>query len=146
MEKSKTKLYEDPQELTPNQVKWKDRYLKLSGDPDDTFDEVLEEYHEVFEWEDGWCDYTVEGDVLWIWTLYSHRDDDKDGLSEGKGGDAMNIAVRIAKAYKCKYIDFDTHRDTGLWISGTKKHGKIEVISRQLRVVLNEEEKKNKIK
>ena len=142
MEKSKTKLYEDPQELTPNQVKWKDRYLKLSGDPDDTFDEVLEEYHEVFEWEDGWCDYTVEGDVLWIWTLYSHNDGQEDGLKKGKGGEAMEVAVKIANDNGCKYIDFDTHRTTKEWETSTKKHGKLEVKSRELRVVLKKNKKK----
>ena len=74
--------HKDPKELTPNQIKWMDRYLTLSGDDYETFIDPPTEYHEVYEWKNGWCDYTVEGDVLWIWTLYSHRDDDKDGLND----------------------------------------------------------------
>ena len=100
---SELKKYICPEELTPNQVKWKDRYLKLSGDPDDTFDEVLEEYHEVFEWEDGWGDYTVEGDVLWIWTLYSHRDDDKD---ESKENEEEKLSASPAPSNKVLFFDY----------------------------------------
>ena len=98
--------HKDPKELTPNQIKWMDRYLLKSGDDYETFADPPSEYHEVCEWKNGWCDYTVDGDVLWIWTLYSHRTADQDGLDMGKGGDAMDVAVEIAKDNNCLYIDF----------------------------------------
>ena len=66
--------HKDPKELTPNQIKWMDRYLLKSGDDYETFADPPSEYHEVCEWKNGWCDYTVDGDILWIWTLYSHRE------------------------------------------------------------------------
>lgn len=129
-------IHNNPRQLTPNQRKWMNRYLELSGDNESDFLNPPEEFHIVVEWDSGWCDYSVDANVLWIWSLYSHNDGQADGLSEGKGGDAMEMAVKIAKNEDCEYIDFDTHRQTKDWIESTKKHGKIEVISRQLRVVL----------
>ena len=134
--------YKNPQELTPNQKKWLSRYVDLSGDEWDAVIEPPAEYHEVYEWENGWCDYTVEDEVLWIWTLYSHNDGEEDGLKKGKGGEAMEVAVKIAKENGCQYIDFDTHRTTKEWKTSTKKHGKLEVKSRELRVVLKKNKKK----
>jgi len=142
------KLYPDrtthknPEELTPNQIKWMDRYLILSGDDYEAFIDPPNEYHEVCEWKTGWCDYTIDGDILWIWTLYSHREEEfpSDGLSIGKGGDAMDVAVDIARDNNCKYIDFDTTRKVNSWKQSTKKHGTTKVMSRQMRVTLKNNE------
>jgi hypothetical protein len=134
--------HKNPEGLTSNQVRWMDRYLLKSGDDYETFVDPPTEYHEVCEWKNGWCDYTVDGDILWIWTLYSHRTADQDGLDMGKGGDAMDVAVHIAKANDCKYIDFDTTRTVKSWKTSTEKHGKLKVMSRQLRVVLKKNKKK----
>ena len=123
---SDKEVYTNPQQLTPNQKKWLSRYVELSGD----------------EWDSGWCDYTIDDEVLWIWTLYSHNDGEEDGLKKGKGGEAMEVAVKIAKENGCQYIDFDTHRTTKEWETSTKKHGKLEVRSRELRVVLKKNKKK----
>ena len=41
-----------------DQEKWKDRYLKLSTDEPEAFEEIPEEYHIVYEWENGWLDYS----------------------------------------------------------------------------------------
>ena len=136
------KYHKNPKELTPNQIKWMDRYLLKSGDDYETFVEPPSEYHEVCEWKNGWCDYTVDGDVLWIWTLYSHRTADQDGLDMGKGGDAMDVAVEIARDNNCLYIDFDTQRTVKSWKSSTKKHGTLKVITRQMRVTLKKNKKK----
>ena len=78
----------------------------------------------------------------WIWTLYSHRTADQDGLDMGKGGDAMDVAVEIARDNNCLYIDFDTQRTVKSWKSSTKKHGTLKVITRQMRVTLKKNKKK----
>ena len=78
-------------------------------------------------------------DILWIWTLYSHRDSSDDGLKKGKGGDAIEIGVTLAEGFGCKYIDFDTHRNDKAWEKVTKKYGETKVISRQIRLTLKKE-------
>tara|TARA_Y100000593_G_scaffold77005_1_gene142459 strand:- start:529 stop:939 length:411 start_codon:yes stop_codon:yes gene_type:complete len=133
------KIYKNPQDLTPNQKKWMERYLKLSGDPIAQFLLPPIEYHEVYEWENGWIDYSIRDEQFWVWTLYSHRDSSDDGLKRGKSGDAIDIGVTIAKKNGCKYIDFDTHRDDRAWEMVTKKYGKTKVISRQIRLTLTKE-------
>jgi len=135
---SDKKIYRDPRKLTPNQEKWISRYLELSGDDEDTYSGVPEEYHEVIEWDNGWIDYSLEDDVLWIWTLYSHQEDSDDGLKRGKPGEAIEMAYRVALKNNCKYLDFDTQRDPTDWIKATKKWGDLKVVSRQIRVTLNE--------
>ena len=51
------KIYKNPQELTPNQKKWMNRYLELSGDELKYYTEPISKYHEVYEWDNGWIDY-----------------------------------------------------------------------------------------
>ena len=42
---SELKKYICPEELTPNQAKWMDRYLLLSKDSEETYAVPPEEYH-----------------------------------------------------------------------------------------------------
>ena len=134
---SDKEVYTNPQQLTPNQKKWLSRYVELSGDEWDAVVEPPAEYHEVYEWENGWIDYTIENGIFWVWTLYSHNDGNRDGLSEGKSGDAIEIGINLAKKLGCRYIEFDTHRDPKEWELCTKKYGKIKIVSRQIRLDLN---------
>ena len=130
--------YYNPRELTPNQIKWRDRYLKLSTDNPEAFEDIPEEYHIVLEWENGWLDYSEQENTFFVWSLYSHRkENDKDGLDLNKGGDAMDIAANLAKKLNCRYIEFDTHRDPKEWELCFKKYGKMKVVSRQIRLDLN---------
>ena len=131
------KIYKNPQDLTPNQKKWMNRYLELSGDELKYYTEPISKYHEVYEWDNGWIDYTIENGIFWVWTLYSHNDGNRDGLSEGKSGDAIEIGINLAKKLGCRYIEFDTHRDPKEWELCTKKYGKIKIVSRQIRLDLN---------
>tara|TARA_B100000131_G_scaffold32976_1_gene30575 strand:+ start:361 stop:786 length:426 start_codon:yes stop_codon:yes gene_type:complete len=140
---SETKKYICPDELTPNQAKWMDRYLLLSKDSEEIYAVPPDEYHEVIEWENGWIDYSVgEDDTLWIWTLYSHQEDSDDGLKRGKPGEAIRMAYKVARENGCKHLEFDTNRETKDWIEATKRWGKLEVVSRQMKVTLYDEEKK----
>tara|TARA_B100000131_G_scaffold129981_1_gene126821 strand:+ start:68 stop:547 length:480 start_codon:yes stop_codon:yes gene_type:complete len=131
--------YYNPKKLTPNQIKWKDRYLKLSGDPQDAFGDIPEEYHIVYEWENGWIDFTEMEDTFWIWTLYSHRKElDKDGLDKGKGGDAIIKAANMARVRGYTTIDWDTHRNPEAWRRALVEEGEVEVVSSQIKLHLNE--------
>ncbi len=56
--------YYNPRTLTPNQERWKDRYCQLSTDNPEDFEFIPEEYHIVYEWENGWLDYTEQEDTF----------------------------------------------------------------------------------
>ena len=124
----KTTIIKNPRKLTPNQSKWKKRYTLKSGDDGDFLDPP-DEYHEVCEWNNGWVDYTVDDEIFWIWTLYSNQPDSKLGYVE-----AFKLVVDIAKKHKCEYVEFDTSRPVANWQRLAKNIGKIEVVTRQLRL------------
>ena len=126
----KFKIYKNPNTLTPNQNKWLDRYLEKSGDPEELLDPP-NEYHEVYEWKDGWIDFTTEEGSFWIWSIYSNKPDVNIGMVE-----ALKIAVNLAKEKKCESIDWDTRRPLKAWQRLAKNIGKIEVVTRQLRIEL----------
>ena len=131
-------FYYNPQKLTPKQELWKERYLSLSGDPEDAFRDIPDEYHIVFEWENGWVDFSETKDTFWIWTLYSHRNtsSDIDGLQMNKGGDAMTRAAQMARDRGYTTIDWDTHRNPEAWRRALVPEGKVDVISSQIRLHL----------
>ena len=52
------------------------------------------------------------------------------------------VQVEIEKDNNCLYIEFDTTRTVMSWKSSTEKHGKLKVMSRQMRVVLKKNKKK----
>ncbi len=126
----KFNIHKNPKTLTPNQTKWLDRYLEKSGDTEDLL-EPPNEYHEVYEWKDGWIDFTVDDESFWIWSIYSNKPDTNLGMVE-----AFKIAVDIAKEKKCESIDWDSRRSLNGWKRLTKNIGKIEVVTRQLRIEL----------
>ena len=126
----KFEIYKNPNTLTPNQTKWLDRYLDKSGDTEDLL-EPPNEYHEVYEWKDGWIDFTVDDESFWVWSIYSDKPDTNLGMVE-----AFKIAIDIAKEKKCVYIDWDSRRPLSAWKRLTKNIGKVEVVTRQLRIEL----------
>ncbi len=126
----KFNIHKNPKDLTPNQTKWLDRYLEKSGDTEDLL-EPPNEYHEVYEWSDGWIDFTADEESFWIWSIYSNKPDTNLGMVE-----AFKIAVDIAKEKRCEYIDWDSRRPLNAWKRLTKNIGKIEVVTRQLRIEL----------
>ena len=131
--------YYNPRDLTPNQEKWKDRYLKLSTDAPEAFEDIPEEYHIVLEWENGWLDYSEQEDTFFVWSLYSHRNEtDKDGLDLNKGGDAIRKAGDFARSRGYKTMTWDTHRNPKAWELACKKEGKVKVISSEIRIELFE--------
>ena len=134
--------YYNPQGLTPKQELWKDRYLKLSGDPIEAFSDIPDEYHIVYEWKNGWVDFSETKDTFWIWTLYSHREGDTDksidGLDKGRGGDAIIKAAQMARDRGYTTIDWDTHRNPTSWLRALKEEGKLSVVSSQIRLNLFE--------
>tara|TARA_Y100000593_G_C4125858_1_gene244924 strand:+ start:89 stop:580 length:492 start_codon:yes stop_codon:yes gene_type:complete len=129
--------YYNPRTLTPNQEKWKDRYLKLSTDEPEAFEEIPEEYHIVYEWENGWLDYSTYPDEFFVWSLYSHRkENDKDGLDMNKGGDAIKIAGNMARVRGYKTMKWDTHRNPRAWKLACKEEGKVRVVSSEVEIEL----------
>mgnify|MGYP003127028134 CR=1 FL=1 len=124
----KFKIHKNPNTLTPNQLKWLDRYLDKSGDTEDLL-EPPNEYHEVYEWKTGWIDFTVDEESFWIWSIYSNKPDTNLGMVE-----ALKIAVDLAKERKCESIDWDSRRPLKGWERLTKNIGKVEVVTRQLRI------------
>ena len=140
--KSHGTYYYNPQKLTPNQLKWKDRYLQLSGDDEEAFFDIPDEYHIVYEWKNGWVDFTEMENTFFIWTLYSHREGDKDksidGLDKGKGGDAIIKAANMARVRGYNTIEWDTHRKPDSWSKALLEEGVVEVISSEIRLTLNE--------
>ena len=134
--------YYNPRTLTPNQKKWIDRYIRLSGDDRQDYHNPPDEYHIVYEWENGWIDFTEMDDTFWIWTLYSHREGDKnpsiDGLDKGNGGDAIKMAAKMARERGYTTIDWDTHRKPEAWKKATKEEGNLKVVSSQIRINLFE--------
>ena len=130
-------FYYNPRKLTPNQEKWKDRYLKLSTDSKEDFEFIPEEYHIVLEWENGWLDYSEQEDTFFVWSLYSHRNEtDKDGLDLNKGGDAIKKAGDFARRRGYKTMEWDTHRSPRAWEMACKKEGKVKVISSEIQIEL----------
>ena len=128
--------YYNPRTLTPNQKRWKDRYLKLSTDEPEAFEDIPDEYHIVYEWENGWLDYSTT-DEFFVWSLYSHRkEDDKDGLDMNKGGDAIKIAGNMARVRGYKTMKWDTHRNPRAWELACKEEGKVRVISSEVEIEL----------
>ena len=123
-------IIKDPKSLTPNQIKWVNRYLQKSGD-DDLFLEPPRDYHEVAEWKNGWIDFTVDDDIFWIWSMYCHKPDINIAMVE-----AFDIAVELAKKRKCEAIEWDTSRPVKAWQRLAKNIGKIEIVTRQLRIEL----------
>jgi len=81
-----------------------DIYCKKSGD---TKEEFLEPNYKTFvnEHEGFWCEYSIEGDIFWIWTSYSEKDTIKRWAE----------IIQLAKDYGCKKIQFTTKRDPKLW-------------------------------
>ena len=118
-------IHKNPRSLTPNQLKWVKRYTIKSGD-DEEFLEPPNDYHEVFEWDNGWIDYT---EIFWIWTMYSNTPDSNLAMVE-----AFEFAVELAKKKNCNAIEWDTSRPTKSWQRLAKNIGKIEVVTRQLRI------------
>ena len=124
------KIYEAPEKLTPNQIKWLDRYILLSNDSVQCVEESLSECT-VIEWDTGWTSYTVDliyGErILFVWNLYSHNDDKNvDGLRLGKGGEAFKMIREIAKRNDCKIIEFYSNRDPEKWMNTIKNAHKDE--------------------
>jgi len=124
----KLNIIKNPRELTPNQIKWVDRYT-LKSEDDEEFLEPPNDYHEVCEWDNGWIDYTVDEEIFWIWTMYSNKPDTNLGYVE-----AFKIAVDLAKKKECNAIEWDTSRPVKAWQRLAKNIGKIEVVTRQLRI------------
>tara|TARA_R100000234_G_C4934474_1_gene150028 strand:- start:47 stop:433 length:387 start_codon:yes stop_codon:yes gene_type:complete len=124
------KIHKNPRTLTPNQLKWVKRYTIKSGD-DEEFLEPPNDYHEVFEWENGWIDYTVDEEIFWVWSIYSNKPDSNLGMVE-----AFEITVELAKKRKCEVIEWDTSRPFEAWKRLTKNIGKLETVTRQLRLKL----------
>ena len=132
-------FYYNPRKLTPNQERWKDRYLKLSTDAPEAFEDIPEEYHIVLEWENGWLDYSEQEDTFFVWSLYSHRNEtDKDGLDLERAGEAIRKAGNFARSRGYKSMEWDTHRSPKAWELICKKEGKVKVISSEVRIELFE--------
>tara|TARA_R110000851_G_scaffold36035_2_gene94329 strand:+ start:136 stop:522 length:387 start_codon:yes stop_codon:yes gene_type:complete len=125
---AKVNIIKNPRKLTPNQLKWVKRYTIKSGD-DEEFLEPPNEYHEVFEWDNGWVDYTVDAEIFWIWSLYSNKPDSNLAMVE-----SFEFAVELAKKKNCIAIEWDTSRPTSAWQRLAKNIGTIEVVTRQLRI------------
>jgi len=121
------KFYNNPRELTPNQIKYINDYCKKSKDYPEEFKEIPE-FHYVYEWDDGaFVDYTVEdysgvnykGENIkdksfYIWALFSRKDTVRK----------FNAIVDIAKnEYGCNAIRFSTLRNQKAWIKNLKKAG-----------------------
>ena len=81
-----------------------DKYCEKSHD---TKEEFLEPNYKTFvkEYNNFWCEYSVEGDVFWIHTAYSEEDTIKRWVE----------IIQLAKYYGCKSIQFTTKRDPKLW-------------------------------
>jgi hypothetical protein len=124
-------FYNNPRDLTPNQVIYLEDYCKKSKDYPEEF-KSIPEHHYVYEWSDGgFIDYTIEdnsgvdykGEYIkdksfYIWCLYSK----KNTLQRCKD------IVRIAKKdYECNNIRFSTFRKKDAWIRRLSQAGiKIE--------------------
>jgi hypothetical protein len=121
-------VYKNPRTLTPNQTKWTKRYTIKSGD-DASFLEPPNEYHEVFEWDNGWIDYTVDDELFWIWSMYTNKPDMNIAMI-----DAFQYAVNLAKKNNCNMIQWDTSRPIDAWQKLATNVGKIEIVTQQLRV------------
>jgi len=91
-------------QATSMMIEKADRYCQKSGD---TKKEFLEPNYKTFvrEHEDFWCEYSIEGDIFWIWTTYSKKDTIK----------RWTEIIQLAKDYGCKKIQFTTKRDPKLW-------------------------------
>ena len=48
--------------------------------------------------------------------------------------EAFKLAVKLAKQRNCDAIEWDTRRPVGPWKRLTKNIGKLEVVTRQLRI------------
>jgi hypothetical protein len=124
-------FYNNPRDLTPNQVIYLEDYCKKSKDFPEEF-KTIPEHHYVYEWDDGgFIDYTIEDDsgidykgqhvedkCFYIWCLFSK----KNTLKKYKH------IVKIAKEnYKCNNIRFSTFRKKDAWIKRLEQAGiKIE--------------------
>ena len=91
-------------ERTPLMIEKADRYCEKSLD---TEEEFLEPNYNTYvrEHEGFWCEYSIEGDIFWIWTSYSEKDTIKRWAE----------IIQLAKDYGCKKIQFTTKRDPRLW-------------------------------
>jgi len=112
------KIYKNPKDLTPLQYKYADEYMLKSGDSWEEFKSTPKE-HTVFEWEDGWVDYTttkevlfdfegkrIKKDIFWIYTIFSK------GNTLKKFRDIQKVA---RDKYKCDVVRFSTLRSKGAW-------------------------------
>jgi len=81
-----------------------DKYCEKSLDAKEEF---LEPNYKTFvkEYNNFWCEYSIEGDVFWIHTAYSEEDTIKRWVE----------IIQLAKDYGCKSIQFTTKRDPKLW-------------------------------
>ena len=62
-------------------------------------------------------------------SLYSNKPDSNLAMVE-----SFEFAVELAKKKNCVAIEFDTSRPTHAWQRLAKNIGKIEVVTRQLRI------------
>ena len=127
-------FYNNPRELTPNQVMYADDYCKKSKDFPKEFNE-LPDFHCVYEWEDGgFVDYTIydtsgfnyKGEYIkdkafYVWSFFSTKDTDSK----------FKKIVDMAKnQYNCDVIRFSTLRNQDAWIKNLKKSG-INIVPEQ---------------
>lgn len=114
-------LFKNPKKLTPKQLQYADKYMEKSGDDWEEFSTIPDE-HDVFEWDDGFVDYTVYE--------YSHFDDvqaiminDKTMFIHCIYSDNVGTYMKkfkeifeVAKyKYDCRLVQFKTSREPEAW-------------------------------
>tara|TARA_Y100001938_G_C8098978_1_gene440181 strand:- start:6071 stop:6457 length:387 start_codon:yes stop_codon:yes gene_type:complete len=102
-----------PKELTPSMEKYKDVFYKKSNKKDNTdipLEAEIGKYY-VTEWDDGWAQFTVTENTLYIRTLFL-----KD-----KRDFKFKYLYKLAKDLNKKEVIFDTERNPNAWIKLLKQ-------------------------
>ena len=120
-------IYRNPKRLTPNQLKYADKYMDKSGEDWEEYSTIPVE-HEVFEWDDGFVDYTVyqfeefdedqamlmSPNTMFIHCMYAE--------SVGSYMKKFKEILEVAKyKYKCNLVQFKTSREPEAWKKLIKK-------------------------
>ena len=143
-------LYKNPRKLTPKQLQYADKYMDKSGDDWEEYSTIPEE-HEVFEWDDGFVDYTVytygefdedERRIIPDKTMFIHciYSDGMNGYRK-KFKDVIEVAEH---KYQCNVIQFKTSRNSEVWkkMIADATNRKTKVVTMLMEIELNKQEDK----
>ena len=101
-------IYIYPKELTPSMKKHKNRFYEKSDKKNNSIpllEDEIDKYN-IIEWDNGWAQFSLTENTLYIRTMFSEKDTDFK----------FEYLYELAKSLNKKEIVFETERNPEAWI------------------------------